>query len=85
MVKFAQSYEIVRNFNNFHALVILVENIFLTNQPLLPVLNILGKHFYDLVKILGKVGQNMTTPPPNVDAFATSLGPSLETRDGKNI
>ena len=34
-------------------------------------------NFYDLVKILGNVGQNMTTPPPppppNVDGFATSL------------
>jgi hypothetical protein len=27
-----------------------------------PVDNIFGKHFYYLVKILGKVGQNMTTP-----------------------
>jgi hypothetical protein len=26
--------------------------------------NIFGKHFYYLVKILGKVGQTMTTPPP---------------------
>ena len=34
-----------------------------------------GKFFFDLVKILGNVGQNMTTPPPppNVDCFATSL------------
>jgi hypothetical protein len=30
----------------------------------LPVGNIFGKHLYYLVKILGKVGQNMTTPPP---------------------
>ena len=29
-----------------------------------PVDNISRKNFYDLVKILGKVGQNMTTPPP---------------------
>jgi hypothetical protein len=40
--------------------------------------NIFGKNLYDLVKILGNVGQNMTTPPhpsppPNVDGFATSL------------
>ena len=42
-----------------------------------PVDNISGKNFYNLVKILLNVGQNMTTPPPppppNVDAFATSL------------
>jgi hypothetical protein len=40
--------------------------------------NIFGKHFYYLVKILGKVGENMTTPPPppNVDVFTTSLPPS---------
>jgi hypothetical protein len=39
-----------------------------------PVDNIFRKIFYDLVKILGNVGQNMTTPPPpNVDGFATSL------------
>jgi hypothetical protein len=36
------------------------ENVF----DLPPVDNISGKIFYDLVKILGKVGQNMTTPPP---------------------
>ena len=29
--------------------------------------------FDDLVKILGNVGQSMTTPPPNVYGFATSL------------
>ena len=29
-----------------------------------PVDNIFGKNLYDLVKILGNVGQNMTTPPP---------------------
>jgi hypothetical protein len=51
------------------------ENVF----DLPPVDNISGKIFYDLVKILGKVGQNMTTPPPppppppNVDGFTTSL------------
>ena len=38
-----------------------------------PVENIFEKHFYDLVKTLGKVGQNMTPPPPHVDAFTTSL------------
>jgi hypothetical protein len=39
------------------------------------------ENFFDRVKILGHVGQNMTTPdpptppppPPNVDGFATSL------------
>ena len=45
----------------------------------LPVDNIFGKNLHDLVKILGNVGQTMTTPPPppppppNVDGFATSL------------
>jgi hypothetical protein len=29
-----------------------------------PVDNIFGKNLYYLVKILGNVGQNMTTPPP---------------------
>ena len=40
-----------------------------------PVDNIFRKIFYDLAKILGKVGKNMMTPPPppNVDGFATSL------------
>ena len=41
-------------------------------------LTIFMKNFYDLVKILGNAGQNMTTPPPpppppNVNGFATSL------------
>jgi hypothetical protein len=31
-------------------------------QP--PPPHIFGKHFYYLVKILGKVGQNMMPPPP---------------------
>jgi hypothetical protein len=47
----------------------LVRKIFLTSPP---VDNIFGKNLYHLVKILGNVGQNMTTPP-NVDGFATSL------------
>jgi hypothetical protein len=41
------------------ALLIVVENFLIP-----PVENIFEKHFYDLVKTLGKVGQNMTTPPP---------------------
>jgi hypothetical protein len=103
----AQSYEIVRNFNNFKAFVMfavkkigsfvyfgrkifnmlmLVRKIFFEYAyvspenffDLPPVDNIFGKNLYDLVKILGNVGQNMTTPhppppPPNVDGFATSL------------
>jgi hypothetical protein len=44
-------------------------------SPPPPVDNISGKNLRDLVKILGNVGQTMTTPPPppNVDGFATSL------------
>jgi hypothetical protein len=105
MVEVAQSYEMVRNFNNFKGFVcdeklevllilvekclnclcqygknvltmlMLVRKIFLTSHPPPPppppppprrvVDNIFGKNFYDLVKILRKVGQNMTTPPFN--------------------
>ena len=70
----------VRSFNNFKASVtfavknfeyayISPENCFDYISPenffdLPPVDNISVKNFYDLVKILGKVGQNMTTPPP---------------------
>jgi hypothetical protein len=65
MVEVAQSYEMVCNFNNFKAFVMVVcfcfvLQIFLTSPPD----NIFGKNLYDLVKILGNVGQNMTTPPP---------------------
>jgi hypothetical protein len=50
----------------------LVRKIFLTAPP---VDKIFRKIFYNLVKILGNVGQNMTTPPPpKVNGFATSLG-----------
>jgi hypothetical protein len=35
--------------------------IFLTSPP---IDNIVGKNLHDLVKILGNVDQNMTTPPP---------------------
>ena len=45
-------------------LTILVRKIFLTSHLPPPVNNISGNNFYDLVKILGKVGQNMTNPPP---------------------
>jgi hypothetical protein len=41
-----------------------------------PVDNIFGENLYDLVKILGNVGQNMTTQ--NVDCFTTSLLRPLE-------
>ena len=50
MVKFAQSYEIVRNFNNFYALVMF-------SLKKLQALLILVKK-YDLVKI--RLGQNTT-------------------------
>ena len=39
-----------------------------------PVDNISGKKFYDLVKILLNVGQNMTKPPPNVDRVLKHVG-----------
>ena len=91
MTEVAQSYEIVRNFNNlkafvmfavkkletllilvqkfriclymlvtgkmFFTMLMLVRKIFLTSL-------IFGKNLHDLVKILGNVGQTMTTPPP---------------------
>jgi hypothetical protein len=49
------------------------ENFSVWPPPPPPVDNIFGKIFYDSVKIVGNVGQNTTTPPPNVDGFATSL------------
>jgi hypothetical protein len=51
-------------------LLMLVRKIFLAMLMLASPENFLVK--YDLVKILGNVNQNMTTPP-NVDGFATSL------------
>ena len=61
----------------FEALLMLV-----FGPPPPPIDNIFGKHFYYLVKILGKVGQYMTTPPPpphppNVDVFTMSLEVTL--------
>jgi hypothetical protein len=69
-IKDGQSYEIVRNFNNFYALVM-----FALKQ-------LQVKHFYYLVQILGKVGKTdddnppPPPPPPNVDVFTTSLFPN---------
>ena len=58
----------------FSTMLILVRKIVLTSPlspPPPPIDNIFGKNSYGLVKILGNVGQNVTTPPPppNVDGF----------------
>jgi hypothetical protein len=51
-----------------------VRNIFFDYAYVSPVFFPPPRVFFDLVKILGNVGQNMTAPPPpNVDGFATSL------------
>jgi hypothetical protein len=85
MVEVAQSYEMVRNFNNFKgfvmfavknwkpclcvlmlALKIFFDYTYVSREnffDLPPVNNIFGKNLYDLVKIRGNVGQNMTTLP----------------------
>jgi hypothetical protein len=45
---------------------------FIRATKILNLLMLVRKFFYDLVKILGNVGENMTTPP-NVDGFSPSL------------
>jgi hypothetical protein len=56
----------------FLTMLMLVRKFFLTSTLPPPPPPPLRKNVFDLVKILGNVGQNMTTPPPpNVDVFAT--------------
>jgi hypothetical protein len=71
--KILNMFMLVRKF--FCTILVLVRKFFSTSPPhSSPVDNIFGKNLYDLDKILGNVGQNMTTPPPpNVDGFTTSL------------
>jgi hypothetical protein len=77
MVEVVKSYDMVRNFNNFKSFSYVcgekIGSIADIGRKILNMLILVRKNFfayispeifYNLVKILGKVGQNMTTPPP---------------------
>ena len=71
MVEEVKSYEMVRNYNNFKAFVVFA-GFFFTFAPPPP-------NLYDLVKILGIVGQSTTTPPPPPPMLMASRRPCVET------
>ena len=57
-------------------MLMLVRKIFLTSPPD----NIVGKNLHNLVKILGNIGQSMTTPlPPPPPMLMASRRPCVQT------